>query len=69
MRRGKWPTLTALFLFLLVAGVACQFQAALDTAPLSKRPALTDLESIEQLQNAFNEGSGRPRLLMILAPL
>ena len=75
MPRSKWLILTAFSLFLTLFAAACQSQALpasslAPAAPLAPDgPVLTDLESIEQLEAAFNKDAGRPRLLMILAPL
>lgn len=69
MPRSKWIVLTLVALFSIVGAVACR---NLDLSAASVEPesaVLTDLESIEQLRAAFNEDAGRPRLLMILAPL
>ncbi len=69
MRIKKRLTLLGFFLFLMLGAVACCNQTFLAAAIAPESQALTDLESIEQLQNVFNEDAGQPRLLMILAPL
>ena len=68
MARSKWWALAVLSLFLAAAAVACRNQATPAAIVAPESASLTDLESIEQLQTAFNEDSGKPRLLMILAP-
>jgi hypothetical protein len=69
MRRSKWPTLIPFLLFLILGATACSNQAFPAAAIAPESNALIDLESIEQLQKEFNENAGKPRLLMILAPL
>ena len=69
MRIKKRLTLLGFFLFLMLGAVACRNQTFPAAAVAPESQALTDLESIEQLQNVFNEDAGQPRLLMILAPL
>ena len=69
MPRSRWLILAVLSFFLMVAATACRNQTLPAAAVTSERLVLTDLESIEQLQAVFNEDSGKPRLLMILAPL
>ena len=69
MQRFRWLELATLSLFLLIVAAACRNQSAPAVANDLTSPVLTDLESIEQLQNAFKEGANKPRLLMILAPL
>jgi hypothetical protein len=67
--RTKWPVLVALSLLLMAIMVACSNQGPPAVAAARPEPTLTELESIEQLQALFNEDTGKPRLLMILAPL
>ena len=69
MPRRKWLVLTALSLFLMVTIVACRNQAPLAAVVAPQTSVLTDLESTEQLRATFNDDTGKPRLLMILAPL
>ncbi len=72
--RSKWSLAAVLFLFLLLGVVACR-TPSLPTAGAEQAAAapaatdLIDLKSMAQLQADFNEDSGRPRLLLILAPL
>jgi len=69
MAHRKWPILITFSLFLIVGAVACRNQVVPAAVVAPESAVLTDLESIEQLEVAFNEDSGRPRLIMILAPL
>ena len=69
MTRSKWPTLIASLFFLVLVATACRNQAFPAAAIVPESDVLIDLESIEQLQAEFNEDAGKPRLLMILAPL
>jgi hypothetical protein len=69
LRNHKWLALIGFLLFLTVGAVACRNQAFPAAALAPGSEALTELESIEQLQEVFNEDAGQPRLLMILAPL
>lgn len=57
-------------LLLVLALMACRARPASESSATqaASSTTLTDLESIEQLQTAFNADEGKPRLLLILAP-
>ena len=50
--------------FLIIGVVSCRSEPATAVATSN----LTDLTDIAQLQTAFADGEGKPRLLLILSP-
>jgi hypothetical protein len=74
--KGRWLTLAALLIVLMVAGIQLAnphsylSEAAARIGEVGSGPdaALTDIYSIDQLKADFNSGAGHPRLILLLSP-
>ncbi len=57
----------ALGLAVLLSGAVPRLTRTLES-PASATPALSDLQSVEELKTLFNRDQGKPRLVLLLSP-
>ncbi len=73
-RRGTWKTAGLLLLSLVILAAAASVGRGLPGELIDRfsergAPAtLTDLTAVDQLQSAFNQADGTPRLVLLFSP-
>ncbi len=73
-RRVRWKTAGFLLLSLVIVAAAASVGRGLPGELIDRfsergAPAtLTDLKAVSQLQSAFNQADGTPRLIMLFSP-